>query len=422
MKSNSDAFDSPADSHLRDEDSTQWSLFERVQRGSTRQSRDARAQIAEIYSKILLDMTRRLKWNLDDATARDCVQAFLEKRILSGTLLDQADPGKGRFRKFLFVSFRNFVTDQMRSALRNPIAFSQPLLPDGSPPETDFSEEDSQHLEVAWAREVLQQSIVRMREECQLSEQTRIWKVFEGRLLRPVTHHARPVSYDTLMDQCGFGSVKEAANSLTTAKRIFRRVSRQVLEDFSGSPDSDEELGLLRRVFASGVSLFELPAEDVQPETASQRSWLLARALELPPREPFWTPDELSSAAEELLSQQLSRLLTVSKSEQGTDAVDSTIREFFLAEPRSLPVLSQIKDWAKQEFTSSEAGFPPAVVSTVYFSTLCAARTDHRKRLTRLSDEAMQISIGALLESTWIPAACRHSLAQFMLLQCQGND
>lgn len=422
MKSNSDAFDAPADSNLCEEDSTQWSLFERVQRGGTQQAREARAQIALIYSNILFEMTRRLKWKLDDATARDCVQGFLEKRILSGTLLDQADPQKGRFRTFLFVSFRNFVTDQMRSVLRNPVAFGQPLLPDGSPPGTELTEEDSQHLEVAWAREVLQQSIIRMREECQLSEQMRIWNVFEGRLLRPVTHMARPVSYDTLMDQCGFESVKEAANSLTTAKRIFRRVSRQVLEDFSGSVDSDEELRLLRSIFASGISLYELTAEDEQPDTASQRSWLLARALELPPREPFWTPEELQGAADEFLSLRLSRLLTVSIPSRETGAfADPTIREFLLTEPRSLTILSQLKDWTKQEFTSSETGFPPAVISAVYFSAICAARTGHVKRLTRLSDEALKISIGSLLESSWVPAACRHVLEESDASLGEGN-
>jgi hypothetical protein len=411
MSSKSVASDHHSDSN-RDDDPTQWSLFQRFKKGTTEQSREARAQIAETYSHVLLEMSRRLKWNLDDATARDCVQSFLEKRILSGTLLEQADPAKGRFRTFLFVSFRNFVTDHMRSTMRNPVAFSQSLLPDGSPPGTELTDADSQHLEVAWAREVLQRVIVRMREECQLSLQMRVWNVFEGRLLRPVTEMAEPVSYETLVDQCGFGSIKEAANSLTTAKRIFRRVSRQVLEDFSGGYDSDEELQSLRSVFASGVSLVARPDPIGTPELASQRSWILAKALELPPHEPFWTPDQLNAAARELLSQQLSQVLSQSIAKPGdNESTSATLGEFLQSRPRPLAVLSQLKDWAKQEFTSGEAGFPPAVISAVYFTVLLSSKADHDHRLSRLTDDAMQISIDALTESEWLPEELRVTLS-----------
>lgn len=394
---------------------TQWSLIDRVRTSSPDASREAAGRIAGIYSSVLLEMSRKLPWRPDDATARDYVQAFLEQRILNGNLIRQADPQKGGFRKFLYVSFRNFARDQARAeARRSEIVRRAETSVARSVADDAVSAAESRLLDVAWAREILQQVIARMRLECQQTGQMRTWGVFEGRLLRPITHNSPPVSYASLAETYGFRTDKEAADSLTTAKRTFRRISRRMLEEHSTLKDSESELNTLLDVFSTGISLTELQHDDDSLQT--QRSWILAKALELPPTEALWTTTQLEQAVSQLMERAPADLIEDPRqfSAEERDVVRRSLHDFLSHPPRRLSVLLALKDWLKEESSRGEADIPPAVLSAIYFTVIAAAQADHLERISNLSAAEVRSSIESLIDADWLPDICRAAMQSAM--------
>ena len=100
-------------------------------------------------------------------------------------------------------------------------------------------------------RTVIEQALERMKKECNAKDRANVWGVFEVRLLRPVFEGSPPPHYRELVRQFGFRSPIEAANVLTTAKRMFRRNLRSVVEEYVADPrDIEHELRELRAIVA----------------------------------------------------------------------------------------------------------------------------------------------------------------------------
>jgi DNA-binding GntR family transcriptional regulator len=98
---------------------------------------------------------------------------------------------------------------------------------------------------------VIQEAIVRMKQECREKNRSDLWGVFDTRLLGPILHGSERPHYEDLVRQFGFRSPIDAANVLTTAKRMFRRNLTSVVAEYVEDPrDIEPELLELQAILA----------------------------------------------------------------------------------------------------------------------------------------------------------------------------
>jgi hypothetical protein len=133
-------------------------------------------------------------------------------------------------------------------------------------------------VETAWAKALVHDVLVAMRQECLRTERMDVWTVFEGRVLAEIfggTLNAASaitnvVSYETLAQQLNLESPTQAANLLITAKRTYARLLRAAVAEYEFDPESiDAEITELREILARSGSLGG-DADDPQPRAAGQ--------------------------------------------------------------------------------------------------------------------------------------------------------
>jgi hypothetical protein len=113
----------------------------------------------------------------------------------------------------------------------------------------------SQAYDIAWARDVIEQAVTEMREECENSGRRDVWGVFESRLLKPTLEGTEPPGYQQLIEQFGFRTPSEASNVLVTAKRMYVRTLRGVIGQYACDKEEiDAEIAELHTILASSDS------------------------------------------------------------------------------------------------------------------------------------------------------------------------
>ncbi|MEK6262138.1 MAG: hypothetical protein AABP62_26370 [Planctomycetota bacterium] len=392
-----------ADNEPLRETSTHWSIIRQAQLGVSETAQTALHQLVLRYTPPLLHYLQGPPWRFDSHAAHDLIQGFVEVRLLAGRLVAHSDPARGHFRGYLKTALDNFVRDRLRSPGHTP----RPLA-HGSTSEDGRAEEFASLVttidpfDVAWARGMLRSVVSQLQNYCTERGQTAAWTVFEARLLRPILEQAEPLSYEDLADQCGLDSPKAAANALITAKRIFRILFEDAIAAYAPEEgERQEELHLIRSVFASGVTLAETPAVDPKIDESIR----LAQMLDLPRGEPLWSPLELEALIEQQLASPAADFVheDVSPADPGPTLLDT-----LTTAPASSAAYVQIKNWAKTQATSAVPAVPREVASALYFAALSAARAVSNARITQLSDQVLSVSLTELAEQSWIPAPLRN--------------
>ncbi|MGW8257622.1 MAG: hypothetical protein ACWGMZ_09065, partial [Thermoguttaceae bacterium] len=186
----------------------------------------------------------------DDAD--DLLQEFVASRLIEKDLLAQADQALGKFRTFLLAVVDRFLIDQKRRRGAQKRSFENvPGAGRAEDAQWVADQAAADVFDVAWAREVITETIRRMRAECEAAERTDIWHVFELRLLDPLLKGVPPVDYEELVKQYNFDSVAQASNILITAKRTFSRLLREVVGQYALGHDAvDSEIRDLHTILA----------------------------------------------------------------------------------------------------------------------------------------------------------------------------
>ncbi len=114
-RSDSPATDEPAGHRDSSFPSTQWSVVLRAGKATEAQVHAALESLCSRYWYPLYTFARRQ--GRDHHAAEDCTQEFMA-RLLAGNGLSHARPERGRFRSFLLMSFRHFLTSDWRHSHR----------------------------------------------------------------------------------------------------------------------------------------------------------------------------------------------------------------------------------------------------------------------------------------------------------------
>jgi len=232
---------------------TRWTLIDRAGDGSLSVSGEALNELLRLYWPALkthLVCCRRVPPD----QAEDLVQGFVVSKVLERALIACADRERGRFRSLLVTALDRYVISQKRASSAKRRSSGRPMsdaeemnnqpAPNG---------EASTAFDVAWARQLLHQTIAAMETECRSSGRADIWGVFEARILGPILEGRPPAGYEELIRRFALQSPTQAANTLVTAKRMFRRRLRAAVEAYAGTQAAvDEEIEDLWRILTRG--------------------------------------------------------------------------------------------------------------------------------------------------------------------------
>jgi RNA polymerase sigma-70 factor (ECF subfamily) len=229
---------------------THWSLVNAAGHGTGKEKREALAELLSNYRSAMRSFLLN-NMRIDPGKVDDLLQRFLADRVLETDLIARVERERGRFRSFLVASLQRFVLNclrEERAKKRSPASLeSLDSIEVAGQVATPLQE-----FELEWAREVLDQAIEQMRDECRASARMNVWGVFEGRVLGPTLRNSEPVAYAELMTHFDFKSPAQASNMLITANRMFLRILRVVIGRYEKSAEEiDEEIADLKRILSS---------------------------------------------------------------------------------------------------------------------------------------------------------------------------
>ena len=103
-------------------------------------------------------------------------------------------------------------------------------------------------------REVLNQTLDRMRQQCRDSGRGDLWELFDCRIRGPILDGSQVPPYEELVEEFALESPLQAANLLVTAKRMFARVLREVVGAYAvDDSEVDAEIRDLIAILSGGA-------------------------------------------------------------------------------------------------------------------------------------------------------------------------
>ena len=222
---------------------TEWSKITALREAHSTGRIGLLGQLATAYWVPLRNFLCSQGRSLEDAA--DLVQDFMAHAIRSD-LFARADPERGRFRSLLLTALKNFAINDKRRAdarkRRPPGGFAAwdevaapyllvPPLVDTETPELCFHRQ--------WVRTVIARVLQQLRGECQAKGRTASWNIFNIWIVQPELEGVPSVPLLELARKHQF-TPREAANSVTTMKRAFRRLLKQEIATYTLT-ESDAE-------------------------------------------------------------------------------------------------------------------------------------------------------------------------------------
>lgn len=184
--------------------------------------------------------------------ADDLVQGFTADVLVQRSLIERADRRRGRFRALLSTALERYVISQQRRKLADKRAPDRASSLDDVADEPAYDRTPPAAFDLAWAREVIAQTLEHMERECRDSGNGRRWIIFEARVVGPILHQTPAPSYEQLVREVGELSPTQASNALATAKRMFERLLRESVARYTPDEDIDDEISHIRRILAQG--------------------------------------------------------------------------------------------------------------------------------------------------------------------------
>lgn len=229
---------------------THWSI---IKSASSPESTDAAAALEHLcttYWQPVYAYARCAGNSPDDAL--DLTQGFFE-RLIEGKYFSQADKSRGRFRSFLLVSFKNYISNQRARANAVRRGGRVTFLPiDQSNAESSFRIEpvDRASPDLAfdrqWALTLLDSVMAELRAQYARSGDDRLFETLQPCLASGRDRH----SYAELGEQLGLseGAVKVAVHRMR--KRYRELLRKHVMQTVTDPAEVETELNHLFQALA----------------------------------------------------------------------------------------------------------------------------------------------------------------------------
>jgi RNA polymerase sigma factor (sigma-70 family) len=229
---------------------TRWSLVLAAGRPGGRRSAQALASLCEIYWPPVYSFVRHQGYSADEA--RDLTQEFFA-RVLEKNYFHDADPNRGKFRSFLAVSVRHFLSnerDRARALKRG--GPHPPVSLDLESAEGHYQIEPRDELtperlfDYQWALVLLRRVLARLRDEHESAGRLPVFDGLKGLL----TGDADDLSYKDIARTLGMteGAVKVAVHRM---RKRYRELLMDEIAETVATPDEIEsEIQYLRKALS----------------------------------------------------------------------------------------------------------------------------------------------------------------------------
>ena len=184
----------------------------------------------------------RLKWRASGEDAEDLTQGFFARALEKG-FFDRFDPGRARFRTYLRACLDGFVANERQSARRLKrgggaehvsldFAGAEAELGRQAPPESGDMDE---YFHREWVRSLFGLAVEALRRRCAEAGKSVPFALFE-RYDLDGSDAERRSSYADLAREMGIPET-QVTNHLAWARREFRRLVLETLEEATGSEE-----------------------------------------------------------------------------------------------------------------------------------------------------------------------------------------
>lgn len=224
---------------------TRWSAILAVRSSDADERRRGLETVAAAYWKPIYKYIR-LRWNKSSEDAADLTQEFFS-RLVEKKILDGFDPRKARLRTFLRVCVDRLVANEGRAASRKKRGGNAPHVSlDVGEAEADLrrsgqsfvadasTESMNDFLEKEFLRSVFGLAVAELRKNCRSRHKELQFRVFQRYDLEDSTSF-RP-GYQDIARELGI-SLSDVTNSLSFARREFRRILLEKLREMTASEE-----------------------------------------------------------------------------------------------------------------------------------------------------------------------------------------
>jgi hypothetical protein len=223
---------------------TRWSVIDAAKSEDPEEQARALDTLFAAYWKPVYKYVR-LRWNRPAEDAQDLTQGFFAE-LLERDLLANYDPAKSRLRTYVRLCIDSFVMNQEKAAHRQkrggaaihlaldfPAAEGELAGLTIDPASIPSPESLEEFFEKEWVRSLFALAVEDLRQFCAERERERTFRLFEDYDLSGDPD----ISYDKLAVEYAI-PVTDVTNSLSWARREFRRIALERLRELCGS---DEE-------------------------------------------------------------------------------------------------------------------------------------------------------------------------------------
>ena len=221
---------------------TRWSLIEDVADNNKDEDRALIGTLLKRYWKPVYCYLRRLGCGNEEA--KDLTQAFFHDIVLGRNLFKRADKSQGRFRSFLLVALKRYVTNVREKEFAQKRIQKSKLVPLDRVDESGFSAlrteltpEDS--YQYVWVSSLLEQVLEHVKNDCYKDGKVSHWHLFRERVLGPIIDKANPPAMDELCSKYRIKDHTTVSNMIVTVKRRFRAA---LVHHLRNLVSSDEEV------------------------------------------------------------------------------------------------------------------------------------------------------------------------------------
>lgn len=174
---------------------------------------------------------------LSEHDREDLLQDFVADQIIQRSLIEWAQRERGKLRSFLSRSLQNFAISWHRRQAKHAVHFHN-VAEDVTQLRGAAQTVDA--FDLAWARHVLSESVIRMKDECHDTGRQLMWDVFDLRVIRPLVADIPALSYEQLAIKLD-ADVRHLRNLLISAKRLLQRRARDVVSEYVQEPEAIEQ-------------------------------------------------------------------------------------------------------------------------------------------------------------------------------------
>jgi RNA polymerase sigma-70 factor (ECF subfamily) len=232
--------------------STEWSLALAVARGSTAEAEEALAKLCGAYWSQIYVYLRRKGYSVPES--EDLTQSFFV-RMLEKNFLQEADPGRGRFRSFLLSALKHFLANEwdreraQKRGGRHQIISLEEIASSEDRFAFDLQTlNPEEQLERQWALTTLHRAITLLGEEYARMGKERLFELLRDFLTGV---DARPYKMVAAALEMSEGAVKTAVHRLRgRLGALLRSVIEESLPHRDDPREIDEEIRFILKALS----------------------------------------------------------------------------------------------------------------------------------------------------------------------------